>query len=118
MNVSCSQSHMEQLSCLEEIGVFENPPYERGEELRGELRGKSDGSQPIDIMMDDREAGNDFWSIEGHYIYRHRVEPRVKLHMLEEESFPIPLRDFEVVRRTTTPLGVLLESRLDDYLEH
>ena len=59
---------------------------ERGEELRDDLRGESDGSQPIDTMMDDTDARNDFWSIEGNwYIYRHHVEPRVQLHVPKEE---------------------------------
>ena len=39
-----------------------------------------------------REARDDFWSISGDFIYRHRVEPRVNLYMAREESFPIPLR--------------------------
>ena len=34
----------------------------RSEELSGDLRGSSDGSQPIDAVTDDREARNDFWS--------------------------------------------------------
>ena len=32
----------------------------RGEDLRDDLRGEWDGSQPTDTMMDDREARNDF----------------------------------------------------------
>ena len=44
-------------------------PSERGEELRGDLRGESDGSQPADTMMDDSEARN-FSSIERNYSYR------------------------------------------------
>ena len=37
------------------------------------------------------EAINDFWSMSGNFIYRHHVEPRVKLYSPREESFPIPL---------------------------
>ena len=49
-------------------------------------------------------------------ICRHHVEPRVELHVEKEESFPISLQYFDVVRRTNTTLDVLLESRADDYL--
>ena len=87
---------------------------QRGEALRGDLRGDSDGSQPTDTMMNNREARNDFWSIEENYIYRHHVEPRVKLYVPQQESFPTALRSSDVVRRTNTTLDVLQESRIDD----
>ena len=77
------------------------------------LQGESDGSQPLDQQAEDVEARNDFWSISGNHIYRHHVEPRVKLC----ESFPLPLQYVEVVMRTNTTLDVLLESRSDDILE-
>ena len=55
--------------------------------------GKSEGSlpQPQDSFPDAGEAINDVWSMSGNFIYRHHVEPRVKLYSLREESFPIPL---------------------------
>ena len=87
---------------------------ERGVERKDDLRGESDGSHPIGTLTHDSDARNDFWSIEGNYIYRHYVEPRVTLCVLEEESFPIPLRKIDVFRRTNTALDVLLESRIDD----
>ena len=68
-----------------------------------------------DSSPDDGEARNDFWSISGNYIYRHHVEPRLKLYVSREESFPIPLRYFDVTRATSTTLDVLLERRIDDY---
>ena len=37
----------------------------RGEEPMVIFEEESDGSQPVDEMMDDREACNDFWSIVG-----------------------------------------------------
>ena len=37
-------------------------------------------------MTDDREARNDFWSVEGNHIYRRRAEPRVKLHVPKNEK--------------------------------
>ena len=64
--------------------------------------------------MDDRETRNDFWSIEGNYIHRHQVEPRVLLFVPKEETLPIPMRYIDVVRRTHTILDVLQESRTDD----
>ena len=58
--------------------------------------GESDGSfpQPQDSLPDAGEAINDFWSMSGSFIYRHHVEPRVKLYSPREESFPIPLKIF------------------------
>ena len=55
--------------------------------------GESEGSlpPPHDSFPDAGEAINDFWSMSGNFIYRHHVEPRVKLHSPREESFPIPL---------------------------
>ena len=63
---------------------------ERGE--RQDLRGESDGSPPQDSLPGDGEARNGFWSSSENNIYRHHVEPRVKLHVPREESFPIALR--------------------------
>ena len=62
---------------------------ERGEEHEG-LRGESDGSHPSDSFPGDSDATDDFWSTSGNCIYCHHVEPRVKLHVPKEESFPIP----------------------------
>ena len=62
-----------------------------------------------------RKPKNDFWSITGDFIYRHHVEPRVKLYMAEEESFPIPLKYIDVTRTTHTSLDVMLEKQVEDY---
>ena len=43
------------------------------------------------------------------------MEPRVKLYMPKEESFPIPLKYIDVSRTTHTNLDVMQESRIDDY---
>ena len=48
-------------------------------------------------------------------MYRHHVEPRVKLYSPREESFPIPLKYIVVSRTTHTILDVKLEKRIDDY---
>ena len=42
---------------------------------------------PHDSFPDAGEAINDFWSMSGSFIYRHHVEPRVKLYSPREESF-------------------------------
>ena len=60
--------------------------------------GESEGSlpQPHDSLPDAGEAIHDFWCISGSFIYRHHVEPRVKLYSPREESFPIPLKYVDV----------------------
>ena len=79
--------------------------------------GESKGSlpQPQDSLPDAGEAMNDFWSMSGNFIYRHHVEPRVKLYSPREESFPIPLKYIDVSRTTHTNLDVKQEKRIDDY---
>ena len=79
--------------------------------------GKSEGSlpPPQDPFPDAGEAINDFWSMSGNFIYRHHVEPRVKLYSPREESFPIPLKYIDVFRTTHTNLDVKQEKRIDDY---
>ena len=43
---------------------------------------ESEGSlpPPHDSFPDAGEAINDFWSMSGNFMYRHHVEPRVKLY--------------------------------------
>ena len=79
----------------------------RGEGQRDFL-GESEGTlpPPHDSFPDAGEAISDFWSMSGNFIYRHHVEPRVKLYSPREESFPIT---------THTNLDVMQESRIDDY---
>ena len=84
---------------------------ERGEEQEV-LRGKSDGlSSPTplqdDPTLDDAEAKDDFWSTTGDFIYRHYVEPRVKLYVPTEESFPVSLKYIDVTRTTDTTSDVM-----------
>ena len=79
--------------------------------------GESEGSlpQPQDSLPDAGEAINDFWSMSGSFIYRHHVEPRVKLYSPREESFPIPLKYIDVSRTTHTKKEAKQEKRIDDY---
>ena len=53
--------------------------------------------------------------MSGSCIYRHHVEPRVKLYSPREESFPILLKYIDVSRTTHTNLDVMHERRIDDY---
>ena len=86
-------------------------------ELTKDFLGESEGSlpPPHDSFPDASEAMNDFWSMSGNFIYRHHVEPRVKLYSPREESFPIPLKYIDVTRTTHTNLDVMRESLIDDY---
>ena len=79
--------------------------------------GKSEGSLPQshDSLPDAGEAMNDFWSMLGSFIHRHHAEPRVKLYLLREESFPVPLKCIDVSRTAHTNLDVEQEKRIDDY---
>ena len=79
--------------------------------------GESEGSlpPPQDSLPVAGEAMNDFWSMSGSFMYRHHVEPRVKLHSPREESFPIPLKYIDVSRTTHTNFNVKQEKRIDDY---
>ena len=88
--------------------------------IRGEdhvdFLGESEGSllPPHDSFPHAGEAINDFWSMSGNFIYRHHIEPRVKLYSPREESFPIPLKYIDVSRTTHTNLDVEQERRIDD----
>ena len=43
------------------------------------------------------------------------MEPRVKLYVPTEESFPIPLKYIDVTRTTDTNLVVMSEKHIGDY---
>ena len=77
--------------------------------------GETEGSlpPPQDSYPDASEAIDE--SMSGNFIYRHHVEPRVKLFSPREESFPIPLKYIDVSRTTQTNLDVKQEKRIDDY---
>ena len=86
--------------------------------IRGECHvdflGESERSlpPPHDSFLDAGEAINDFWSMSGNFIFRHHVEPRVKLYSPREESFPIPLKYIDVSRTTRTNLDVKQKRRI------
>ena len=56
------------------------------EDLSGELQGEPECPQPTE-STDDAEVRNDFWSMEGDFICRHHVEPRVHVYVPQEQSF-------------------------------
>ena len=92
-------------------------PRPNQEDSHIDVLGESEVSlpQPHDSLPDAGEAIHDLWSISGRFIYRHHVEPRVKLYSPGEESFPIPLKYIDVTRTTHTNLDVKQEKRIDDY---
>ena len=99
-------------SKTENIHLDTGPPN-----WRRTFLGESEGSlpPPHDSFPDAGDAINDFWSMLGNFIYRHLVEPRVKLYSPREESFPIPLKYIDESRTTHTNLYVKQEKRIDDY---
>ena len=85
----------------------------RSGDFSRELQGEPGESQPTE-STDDAEARAHFWSMSGNFIYRHHVEPRVKLYSPNEESFPVLLKYIDVSRTTHTNLDVKQEKRIDD----
>ena len=120
MENSFFQPQMDESNFLEEIRNWEHSPWYdhpiRGESQRDFLV-EIEGSlpPPQDSFLDAGEATNDFWSMSGIFIFRHHVEPRVKLYSPREESFPVPLKYIDVSRTTRTNLDVMQERRIDDY---
>ena len=96
--------------------TFTQERLERGEEQEI-LQGSSDEEYAPshlqeDSTRDDEEVKNDFWAITGKFIYRHHVEPWVKLYVPREESFTIPMKYIDGTRTTYTSLDVLVEKIL------
>ena len=118
--ISHPQSQMEQSQFLEEIKIWEHPPKSgttQTEEMIKILRGESEGSSSTprqDWSWYDGEAKSDFWSVSGDIIYRHHVEPRVKLYVPTGGSLPIPLGYVDVTRTTDTTLDVMSEKHVED----
>ena len=83
----------------------------RSKNLSGESHGDRKEFQPEETK-DDEEIPKDFWSIQGDFIYRHHIEPRVQLYVPREESFPMPLKYIDVIRSTHTDLDVAQEKEL------
>ena len=113
------QSQMDESKPLEEIRTLRTSTLVRPRPIQGESHidflGESEGSlpPPQDSLPDAGEAMNDFWSMSGNFIFRHHVEPRVKLYSPREESFPIPLKYIDVSRTSHTNLDVKQEKRMN-----
>ena len=86
----------------------------RRENLNGESQGDREEFQSEETK-DDAEAREDFWSIQGDFIYRNHMKPRSQLYVPQEESFLFPLKYIDVIRSTHTDLDVAEEKRIDDY---
>ena len=113
--MDASEIYAKRLDAKEVIFPKEKGPIQGESNI--DFLGESEGSppQPQDSLPDAGEAINDFWSMSGSFMYRHHVEPRVKLYSPREESFPIPLKYIYVSRTTHTNLDVKQEKRIDDY---
>ena len=83
------------------------------ENLSRESHGDWEEFQPEETK-DDAGIHKDFWSIQGDFIYRHKVEPRAQLYVPKEESFLIPLKYIDVMRSTHTNRDVAQEKLFDD----
>ena len=90
------QSQMDESKPLEEIWNREHPPWYGSDQFKER------------VLLT-------FFSTSGNFIYRHHVEPRVKLYSPRRESFPVPLKYIDVSRTTHTNLDVVQESRIDDH---
>ena len=100
------QSQIDESKPLEEIRTWEHPPW-YGIDLFKErviltfLENQKGPPQPQDGC---RWSDKRLWSMSGNFIYRHHVEPRVKLYSPGEESFTIPLKHIDLSRTTHTNL--------------
>ena len=84
------------------------------EALSGELQGEQEGPQPTETK-DDAEAQRDFWSIEGDFIYRHHIEPRVQVCVVcRKKKSLFHWKNIDVTRSTHTNLDVMRETRTND----
>ena len=88
---------MEQKNFLEEIRNWRKSTLTRDHPIRGETSSRFPGRiirmSTIHYIFKTHfqvagEARNDFWSVSGDFIYRHQVEPRVKLCAPREEIIP------------------------------
>ena len=48
-------------------------------------------------------------------MYRHHIEPRVRLYVPREEPFTVPLKYVDVTMSTHPDLDVAQEKRIDEY---
>ena len=58
---------------------------------------EEDDTSDLAEQQQAMEAKNDFWCISGNIFYRHHVQERQQLHVLQEHSFPVPLKHIDDV---------------------
>ena len=98
---------------------FQEPTLRRKQTVRREFQWKfswRSGIVSTCRTKNDAEARKDFLSVQGEFIYRHHIEPRVQLYVQKKETFPVPLKYVDVTRSTFTDLDVAQEQRIDDCL--
>ena len=96
---------------------FQEPTLRRKQTVRREFQWKfswRSGRVSTCRTKNDAEARKDFLSVQGEFIYRHHIEPRVQLHVQKKETFPVPLKYVDVTRSTFTDLDIAQEKRIDD----
>ena len=88
----------------------------RSEDLRGDLKGCSENSQPKDEAKDDAEARNGFYG-QSKGISFIFIMSNLEFNSTcrRKKTFPIPLKYIDVTRTTHTNLEVFEESRIDDH---
>ena len=106
------QSQMDESKPFEEIRNWKHPLWYGRDQFKERIiltfleNQKGSLTQPHDSFPDAGEAINDFWSMSGSFIYRHHVEPRVKLYSPREESVPYSTKTLtypELLKRIWTP---------------
>ena len=83
------------------------------------LQGKSDASDSPtqlqdDSTRDDEEAKDDFWTITREFIYRHHVEPRVKLYV-PRKIVPFPGEVHRRCQKDTYIIVCIVGENIEDY---
>ena len=93
---------------------FQEPTLRRESTVREKISAENLTTFRPEETKDDARIHKEFWSVQGDFMYRHHVEPRVQIYVPKEESFPIPLKYIDVIISTHTDLDVAQEKRIDD----
>ena len=104
----------EETTNSEEILQGVNVPYRGKIPSDGEYQSDSEELEPT-VPAEDVETRNDCWTVQGDFMYRHHIEPRVRISLPKEETLPIPLKYIDVTRSTHTDLDVMQQKSIDDY---
>ena len=103
---------------------WDHPPNCGNVQFKESFR-QSEGSlpPPHNSFRDAGEAINDFSSMFGDFIYRHHVEPRVKLYSPREDSFPLKFVENNIgpiprIIRVTCSMLNVFQISLFQYKQH